>query len=123
MDKNIKKTIIIVLTVAILFTSGFILGALTAEFRKFTPVIEEITTVTTTVPSTTQTPTTAPPVITTTAPVTTETTTTTATTETTTATTTEAEKDEPCCIIRCLIKFLDFCKQIIEFIISVLSSL
>lgn len=124
-NKHIQKVIIYVLVVALLFTSGFILGALTAKFREYTPVIAPTPEITATAaPVTTETPTTAPAVITTTAAPSTEPTTQENTTSTTAPTTqVAAEEDEPCCIIRCLLKILEFLRQVIDFIISVLSSL
>ncbi len=133
MDKSnllVKKTIIIVITVAILFTSGFVLGALSAEIKELAPVVDQVTestTESTTVP-TTETPTTQPP--TTVAPTTeptTETTTeapTESTTETTTeAATEEAPEEEPCCLVKIALTILELCKTVIDAVISFLSSL
>ncbi len=132
MDKNnliVRKTIVIVITIAILFTSGFVLGALSSEIKELAPVVEqttesttESTTVTTTAP-TTQAPTTAAP--TTTEP-TTEATTeapTESTTETTTAATEETTEEEPCWLIQIILTILELCKTVIDAVISFLSSL
>ncbi len=133
MDKNnliIKKTIVIVVTIAILFTSGFVLGALSAEIKELAPVAEQVTestTESTTVP-TTQTPTTQAP--TTAAPTTTEAPTepsteapTESTTETTEAPAEEAPEEEPCFLIKVALTILELCKTIIDAVISFLSSL
>ncbi len=127
----IQKTVTIVLVVALLFTTGFVLGAVTAEIRELAPVVEQVTetTTTTTAPTTTEIPTTAAPTTTTTAPTTETTTTTEPSTEETTETTTtapeteETTEEEPCFLIKVALTILDFCKQIIDFIISILSSL
>ena len=131
MDKNnliVRKTIVIVITVAILFTSGFVLGAMTAAVKELAPVVEqttESTTVTTTAP-TTAAPTTQAP--TTAAPTTTEAPTTEPTTEATTETTTEAvteetTEEEPCCIVKIALTILELVKTVIDAVISFLSSL
>lgn len=140
MDKNkilIQKTITIVIVVALLFTSGFVLGAVTAEIKELSPVVEQVTESTTA--PTTEAPTTQAPVTeapTTTAAPTTEAPTeaptteepsTEAPTESTTESTTEAPaeettEEEPCLLIQIILKLLDFKKQIIDFVISILSS-
>ncbi len=137
MDKNkilIQKTITIVIVVALLFTTGFVLGAVTAEIKELNaPVVEQVTESTTaptteaptTVAPTTEAPTTAAPT-TTEAP--TETTTTEPSTEATTETTTEAAteettEEEPCLLVKILLGILDIKKKIIDFVISILSSL
>ncbi len=138
MDKNkilIQKTITIVLVVALLFTTGFVLGAVTAEIKELNaPVVEQVTestTVPTTEAPTTEAPTTQAP--TTAAPTTTEapteTTTTEPSTEATTETTTteaateETTEEEPCLLVKILLGILDIKKKIIDFVISILSSL
>ncbi len=135
MEKNtsvLQKTLVIVIAVAILFTSGFVLGAMSAQIKALEAVQNttvEDTTVTTTEPST-SVPTTAAPVVTTTAPATTETTTeapssTEATSDTTTTAPAEeeTEEDEPFFLIKIKIAILEFCKKIIDFKISILNSL
>lgn len=126
----IQKTITIVLVVALLFTSGFVLGALTAKIKELAPVVEQVTestTVTTTAPTTTEIPTTMAPTTTeptTTEPTTTEPTTTESTTEATTEAVTEEESgDEPCFLVKIILAILDIKKKIIDFVISLLSSL
>ncbi len=133
MDKNnliVRKTIVIVITVALLFTSGFVLGALSAEIKELAPVAVQTTESTTeaTTESTT-TPTTQAPT-TTAAPTTTEPTTeatteapTESTSETTTAVTEETTEEEPCCLVKIALTVLELCKTIIDAIISFLSSL
>ncbi len=134
MDKNnliVRKTIVIVITVALLFTSGFVLGALSAEIKELAPVAvqttestTEATTESTTTP-TTQAPTTSAAPTTTTEP-TTEATTeapTESTSETTTAVTEETTEEEPCCLVKIALTVLELCKTIIDAIISFLSSL
>ena len=136
MDKNkilIQKTITIVIVVALLFTTGFVLGAVTTEIKELNqPVAEQVTestTAPTTETPTTQAPTTQAP--TTTAPTTeatTEATTAEPTTEATTETTTEAAaeettEEEPCFLVKLILKILEIKKQIIDFVISILSSL
>ena len=135
MDKGnllVKKTILVVITVAILFTAGFVLGAVTAEIKELAPVVEqttESTTAPTTLPPTTETPTTQAPTTTTTTAPTTETTTTEPSTEATSDTTTtapsteEAPAEEPCFLVKIALTVLEFCKTVIDFIISILSSL
>lgn len=136
MDKNkilIQKTITIALVVALLFTSGFVLGAVTAEIKELSPVVEQVTESTTA--PTTEAPTTQAPVTeapTTTAAPTTEAPTEAPTTEepsteaptesTTEAPAEETTEEEPCLLIQIILKLLDFKKQIIDFVISILSS-
>lgn len=127
----IRKTVMIVIVVAILFTSGFLLGAVTAKIKELAPADTSVAA--TTVPTTETT--TVPTTVTTTVPTTEATTTTevttteaTTTTETTVAeeTTTEAaaeEKKETHWLIQILIDILEFCKQIKDFLISILQSL
>lgn len=132
MDKNnllIKRTIVVVIMVALLFTSGFVLGAVTAEIKELAPAVEQVppttesTTVPTTAAPTTQPPTTAAPTTEPTTETTTEATTETTTEATTEATTEETTEEEPCFLVKILLTLLDFKKQIIDFIISLLSSL
>ncbi len=136
MDKNkilIQKTITIALVVALLFTSGFVLGAVTAEIKELSPVVEQVTESTTA--PTTEAPTTQAPVTeapTTTAAPTTEAPTEAPTTEepsteaptesTTEAPAEETTEEEPCLLIQIILKLLDFKKQIIDAVISLLSS-
>lgn len=122
----VKKTISVMLVVAILFTCGFLLGALTAKIKSIeTPVAVATTEPTTTqptvtVPETTTTePTTTTEVTTTTQPTTEATT----TTEVTTTAPAETEEEEKCWLIELLIQILEFCKQIKDFLISILESL
>ena len=138
MDKNkilIQKTITIVIVVALLFTTGFVLGAVTAEIKELNPVIEEVTESTTTPTTeapttqapTTQAPTTAAPTTEAPTEITTTEPSTEATTEATTETTTEAAteettEEEPCLLIKIILKILEIKKQIIDFVISLLSS-
>lgn len=125
----VKRTISIVIVVAVLFTAGFLLGALTAEIKELAPVTDVVattvpTTQPTTVPETTTTePTTTAPA--TTEPTTTEVTTTEATSTTAAETTTEAAESEKEThwLIQMLIDILEFCKQIKDFLISILQSL
>ncbi len=136
MDKNkilIQKTVTIVLVVALLFTTGFVLGAVTAQVKKLNTVVEEVTeptTAPTTEAPTTQAPVTVPPTTTappvteapTEAPTTTEPTTEAPAESTTEAATEETTEDEPCLLIKIILKILDIKKQIIDFVISILSS-
>lgn len=134
MDKSnllVKKTIIIVVTIAILFTSGFVLGALSAEIKELAPVAEQVTesttesttTPTTQAPSTqaptTQAPTTAAP--TTQAP--TEAPSESTSESTTAAATEETTEEEPCCLVKIALTILELCKTVIDAVISFLSSL
>ncbi|MBE6775735.1 MAG: hypothetical protein E7543_06040 [Ruminococcaceae bacterium] len=134
MDKNnllVRKTIIIVVTVAILFTSGFVLGALSAEIKELAPAVEQVTESTTesTTVTTTQAPTTLPP--TTAAPTTeaptepsTEAPSESDTTEAATEETTDAAtEEEPCCLVQIALTILELCKTVIDAVISFLSSL
>lgn len=145
MEKNkilVQKTITIVIVVALLFTTGFVLGAVTAEIKELNAPVAEQVTESTTVPTTeattqaptTQAPTTAAPTTaapTTAAPTTeptTEATTAEPSTEATTEATTEAAteettEEEPCFLIKIILAILDIKKQIIDFVISLLSSL
>ncbi len=130
---TLRKGISISLVITILFTCGFVLGALTKAIDKMAVApAPETTVVTTTQPpeTTTAVPTTAAP--TTTEPTTTEPTTTAAPeTETTTTapseeTSTTAPEEEPAkepgFLAGLIISLLEFKKKIIDFIISLVSS-
>ncbi len=133
---TLRKGISISLVIAILFTCGFVLGALTkaVDSMNVEPAPE------TTVVTTTQAPTTVAPETTTTAPTTAaptttaapetttsapETTTSASEAETTTTTepSEEGTEEEGGLIAGIIVKLLEAKKKIIDFIISIVSSL
>ena len=133
---TLRKGISISLVIAILFTCGFVLGALTKAIDSMNvDPAPETTVVTTTQAPTTAAPETTTSVPTTAAPTTTaapetttsaaETTTVAPETETTTTTapTEEGTEEEVGFIAGIIIKLLEIKKQIIDFIISLVSSL
>lgn len=130
---TLRKGISISLVITILFTCGFALGALTKAIDSMNvESVPETTVVTTTQAptataapeTTTAVPTTAAPETTTAAPETETTTTVPSTAETTTTAPAEEEAEEELGFIAGLIvSLLEFKKQIIDFIISICSSL
>lgn len=129
---TLRKGISISLVITILFTCGFVLGALTkaVDSMNVEPVPETVVT-TTQAPTTTAAPETTTAVPTTAAPETTtavpetETTTTAPSSEeaTTTAPTEEEAEEELGFIAGLIVSLLELKKQIIDFIISIFSSL
>ena len=119
---TLRKGISISLVITILFTCGFVLGALTKAIDKMAvaPAPETTTAVSTTAAPTTTAPTTTEP--TTTAAPETETTTTAPSEETSTTAPEEEPAKEPGFLAGLIISLLEFKKKIIDFIISLVSS-
>lgn len=133
-NSTLRKGISISLVITILFTCGFVLGALTKAIESMNaePVPETTVTVVTTTQApvtqapetTTAVPTTAAPETTTAVPETETTTTVPSSEETTTTAPAEEETEEELGFIAGLIvSLLEFKKQIIDFIISICGSL
>ncbi len=127
---TIRKGISISLVITILFTCGFILGALTKAVEAMNvESVPETTVVTTQAPTTvapettTAVPTTAAPETTTSVAESTTTTTQPSVTDDTTTAPSEEVEEESCTIVSIFVSILEFFKQIIDFIISALQSL